>query len=73
MQKIVYETPSGEDTRTRQFLLWLTVCERAVPEDALERGADSDRLVWLTPHVPLEDDQKQILNSYLPKWHRWHF
>jgi len=73
MQEISYDTPSGRDTRSRQFLLWLTVCEGAIPENKVNRRASSDMLQWLTPRVELEEDVREELNSFLPVWHRWHF
>ena len=72
MEEISYETPSGRDTRIRQFVLWLTVCEGAIPEDKMHR-ASSDQLMWLTPRVDLDEETREELNSFLPVWHRWHF
>lgn len=72
MKEISYETPSGRETRIRQFVLWLTVLKGSIPEDKMHR-ASSDQLMWLTPNVTLEEEDREELNSFLPKWHRWHF
>ena len=74
MEKVWYETPQGEERRTRLFKLWLNVpC--VVPLDVIDSDAKEDELAWLSPVISkeLDDEQRADLNRCLPLNHRWSF